>query len=796
MSRLHLLQAALVSVIVAPLGRAAAEPLLSFDVPSAPLSQALIDTAARAGVSLGLVAECHGHAPRMNGRSTVHAAIERLLAGSDCRAVWVGPRTVRIDRRPSAPPPLRPTVAASAASVDEVVVTAPKRGVSVFDLPGSATIVNAKQLAAVHAVDTRDLALLTPGMTVTDLGPGRDKVLLRGLSDGAFTGHTQTTVGIYWDGAPVTYNAPDPDLRLVDVQSVEVLRGPQGTLYGAGAIGGVLNIVPNKPDFDHLSGLVDVGGAATAHGAPDAETDGVLNLPLLGGRAAVRLVGYGEEDGGYTAEPLQHRQDANGVQRTGLRAALAVQAAPQWIVTLGNTYQDLYSNDTQYTTPGSASLVRDTRVSEPHDNDFEQVYLDVAGAGAWGNLRAVSSYVNHGFDSRYDASSALPEFGDSSGAAGAYDDDTLVRLASQEIDFRPATMGKLTLLVGAYGAYGLVSETARLAPIQGRSLYSEQRTDEMTDLALFGEATYAITDRLDATLGLRAFLASRRTLSRVDQGASEGDFAGSTTMRDVAPKMALHYRPVRHATLYVLASEGYRPGGFNTSGTADQTFSSEGGPQPNRRYQPDQLWNIEFGGRIDAFQGRLNLQTALYYDVWSQLQADQFASSGLPYVANVGDARVYGWEQEASVALTPRATLQLGALFTAPDLHNVDPSFAAGQSDFTLPGVARRSVNGQLTYQLPLSSGRRLQLSAAARYVGRSYLFFGPQGSASMGDYIEARAQALLTTRFADLSLYVENPADSRGNAFAFGNPFTLRAGAQTTPLTPRRLGFRISRSF
>ena len=161
----------------------------------------------------------------------VHTAIDLALAGSDCRAVWMDGQTARIERRPrplqvaAAKPPL---AAPPVADLAEVVVTASKRGLDVFDLPGSVSVVQVQALSAVRVRDTADLRLLASGMTVTNLGPGRDKVLLRGLSDGAFTGHTQSTVGLYWNQTPTTYNAPDPDLRLVDVQSVEVLRGPSG----------------------------------------------------------------------------------------------------------------------------------------------------------------------------------------------------------------------------------------------------------------------------------------------------------------------------------------------------------------------------------------------------------------------------------------------------------------------------------------------------------------------------------------------------------------------------------------
>ncbi|WP_158913427.1 TonB-dependent receptor [Caulobacter sp. S45] len=676
-------------------------------------------------------------------------------------------------------------------------MTAAKRDVAAFDLPGSVTQVDADRLSATDSLDIRDLRLLASGMTVTNLGPGRDKVLLRGLSDGAFTGHTQSTVGIYWEETPTTYNAPDPDLRLVDVQSVEVLRGPQGTLYGAGAIGGVVSIVPNKPAFDRASGSLSATGAATASGAPSAAGEGVFNTPLLDGKAAVRLVAYGEEDGGYIAEPLLGVTHSNGVQRVGVRGAFSFKPTPDWIVTLGNTYQDIYSADTQYTTGGADSLARDTQVREPHDNDFEQAYLDISGRGGWGDVRAVTSFIHHEFDSRYDATDALADFGGPAGAPAAYDDDTLIRLTSQELDYHPPAWGRLKLLMGAYGAYGDEHEQTRLGLTTGApALYTEDRTDRLVDLALFGEADYALSSRFDLTLGLRAFYAQRRTVSSVVEGGDRDPFSGSTSMHDVAPKLSLQYRIAPSAMAYILASEGYRASGFNTAGTIGQAFSPQGGQQPNRTYQPDTLWNYEIGAKVQAFDGRLDARTAVYYDIWRKLQADQFLPSGLAYVANVGDAQVYGWEWEVSVKPIKRLTLQLGALFTAPDLHEVDPTFAAGRSDFTLPGVPRRSINGQVGYDLPLGNEHTLSFDATAVYVGHSYLFFGPQRSATMGDYLDARISAAFKWPRWALTLFVENPANNRADTFAFGNPFSLAAAPQTTPLRPRTIGLTVKRDF
>ena len=772
---------------------------LAFALPPRPPGEAALTVGLRAGVSVGLSVSCHGPLVRLQGHYDAHTALDRVLAASDCRPVWVGAQTVRIERRPPPAAPKRNAALAlpspPPADLAEVVVTASKRGLGLEALPGSATVITAAALSGVYAQETSDLRLFASGLTVTNLGPGRDKVLLRGLSDGAFTGHTQSTVGLYWNGAPTTYNAPDPDLRLVDVQSVDVLRGPQGTLYGAGALGGVLDTVPNAPDPSHALGSLSVQGATTASGAPSAAAEGVLNTPLADGRAALRLVAYGETDGGWIDLPRLNVADANGVQETGFRAALRVEPAPAWSVTLGNTYQDIYSGDTQYTTNATEALQRDTLVREPHDNAFEQADVDVRGRGAWGEVRSLSAFTHHDFSSRYDASLALPDFGQAV-APAAYDDDTLIRLTSEELDYHAPGRGPLSLLLGGFGSYGDEAETSRLAPLGGTTLYTEDRTDRLVDLAAFGEASYALGPRLTLTAGLRLAYAERRTLSRVIQDGDAAPFKGRIAERQASPKLAADYavRPGVHT--YALVTRGYRIGGFNTAGPLTTSFAPTGGPEPTRTYAPDSLWNYELGLKLQAWRGRLEGRTALYYDIWRRLQADQFLPSGLSYVANVGTAHIGGWEWEASVHPIAPMTLELGALFTTPDLRKVDPSFPSGQSDFTLPGVARRSLDGRVAYSWALGDGRSFELNAAAVYVGHSYLFFGPQGSTIMGHYLDGRVQGVFHDGPWALALLVTNPANNRGNTFAFGDPFSLAAGAQRTPLRPRTYLLRLKRGF
>ncbi|WP_312406405.1 TonB-dependent receptor plug domain-containing protein, partial [Brevundimonas sp.] len=265
---------------------------LDLYVPRQPVDRALLDLALQARVSLGGgVAACTGTSPALRGRMTLDAALDRILAGSGCRylirpdgAVIISsaPRIASSPASPSSRPAPRPAPQPEAVQVSEVVVTAPRRPELIQRSSSAMTAVTGDRIGRSGVTGMQGLDSLVSGMTVTNLGPGRNKILLRGISDGVFTGLTQSTVGLYLDLTPITYSAPDPDLKLIDIDRVEVLRGPQGTLYGTGPIGGVVRIVTRRPEFGREDLAVALTRSHTHGGGTNTDYNIVANLPLAG----------------------------------------------------------------------------------------------------------------------------------------------------------------------------------------------------------------------------------------------------------------------------------------------------------------------------------------------------------------------------------------------------------------------------------------------------------------------------------------------------------------------------------
>jgi iron complex outermembrane receptor protein len=773
----------------------AAPARIGFKIPAKPRSEALIDLGVQARVTLGGASACPGRSPPLFGSMTLRQALAAVTAGAPCRFEILDNATVSIQPVRPAPRVAPAVTVEPALTLESVTITATKRPVALGTAAGGVSVIGAQRLQDTAAIDTTSISQQAAGFITTNLGAARNKIMLRGLSDGTFTGRTQQTVGTYLDNIRLTYNAPDPDLRLIDVERIEVLRGPQGVLYGGGSLSGVYRIVSRKPVLNERSGSVMVGGAATESGSPSGRLEGVVNLPLVKDRAAVRLTAYDDIDGGYVDDVNLRLSNVDRTTRTGGRAAMFLVLNPDWSVGLSGARQDLHATDSQYTTPNLGGQKRANQVRETHDNILEQAAVTISGRGDWGRFESSTGYVRHRFASRFDATAALNAEDAAAVDVGLFDESSKVRLLVEEAVLSSPDEGRLRWLVGLYGLASLEDSDgelrARTISNPSRLVYLEDRRDRRRELALYGEVSYDLGQGWSASLGWRGFSSAVRTTSKVEAPAPgqsrvmdrEARFTG------VSPKISLQHTLGEGGLVYLLTSEGYRSGGFNSGGLA--------APSALRAsFKPDHLRNYEIGASIRPLAGRMILRTALFHDVWTDIQTDQYLfPSGLSYTANVGDGRNTGLELEATVLATANLTLDANALFNRPRLTQLDPAFAsAAQSE--LPGVPDVSAGAMARYQRPLPRGRQLVLTAEFEYVGRSRLTFDRRFSPPMGGYVTGRLSAQLSTANWNLALAVANPADASSDTFAYGNPFSFGQVRQVTPLRPRTWSLDVTRAF
>ncbi|MDI1365974.1 MAG: TonB-dependent receptor, partial [bacterium] len=632
--------------------------------------------------------------------------------------------------------------------------------------------------------DAGDLATVVPSMTVTNLGTGRDKIMLRGLSDGPLTGRTQSMVGLYLDDSRLTYNAPDPDLLLIDMAQVEVLRGPQGALYGAGSLGGVLHLVTEQPNPGDFDGWVSASAAMTKGGAASSGLSGMVNLPLLQGRGAARLVAYREVQGGYIDDVGLGLKDVNRTIRTGARLSVRLDLGAQWILTGGIVGQAINAADTQYGLANEAPYTRRNQVREPHDNDFAEAHVGLRGEFGGVQARWTVSAVRHDIVSRYDATAAPPV--PLPPGPAAFDDDNQIQGLVTEGSLASPADARIQWLAGAFLARTRQDNALALSRLADgpTPAFAEARRDTLDEAALFGEATLPINGSLSATLGGRLF-ASRTRVSSLITTPTRGPvtFDGALSRSGFAPKVVLAYALSPAVLIYAQAAEGYRAGGFNTTGPPDQVFTTRGA-EPHRLYEGDELWSLEVGGKLSLLDGRAKLRAAMFQARWKNIQSDQLLPSGLPFTANIGDGRNVGLELEGAYR-AGRLRLTGSFLFNGPELENANPAFPA-RRDLSLAGVPGRAGGFTAHYDWPLGSDLNLEIDTRYAYVGHSSLTFDATTAPSMGSYATGRLALGLASDRWRLTVALDNPTETDGDTFAYGNPFSLRTTRQVTPPRPR----------
>ena len=780
-----------------------ASETVTLNVPRQRADEALLTLALQTRRSLGGdVRACRGTSPALHGVVPLRVALDRLLAGSGCAATVRADGAILVSHAhspaprprpaPPTPPVDAPVVEASETQLSDIIVTVERRPETPEEVTAALTAISDLQIDRGGISDMIGVASLTAGMTVTNLGSGRNKILLRGMSDGAFTGLTQSTVALYLNQIPITYSAPDPDLKLFDIDRIEVLRGPQGTLYGTGPIGGVIRTVTRRPDTEAFYGEVSLTHSLTRSGGLNTDYAAMANLPILEGRAAIRAVVYEEEFSGYINDVALNLPQVNEGGRRGGRLAFSARFAPEWTLGAGMVHQWINTEDTHYVIRGLGAFRRANLVREPHENAFDAYYATVEGQGDWGRIDASIGYVRHDFRSRFDASTALFRFG-SRQLIGAMDEDKDIELLTGELTMASPRDGRLRWLAGAYLSVSDTRTEASVSAIRPTPalLYIERRSDRLDEFAVFGEVTWDMTSRLSLTAGGRLYDAAHSVGSQVNQGAVRRLFTGSGRDAGVSPKLALAYRLDDDWNFYAQITQGHRTGGFNTAGPAGQQFVGAIG-MPAREYQADSLWNYEAGAKGFFWDHTLRARIAVFTTRWDNIQSDQYLPSGLAYAVNVGDGANKGLEIETTWKPIPNLEIRTNALFADPEITRPSTVFNS-RGDAGLPGVPSVSANLAASYHRPLWRDLELQADGSIAYVGSSRLTFDAARRSRMGDYTTARFSIGVAAASWSATAFVDNPFNTEANTFAFGDPFRLPEGLAMTPLRPRTIGLALN---
>jgi iron complex outermembrane recepter protein len=768
----------------------------SFDIPAQRLDTALIELGKQAGISVGAVDGRIGVArsQSVRGSKTIKSALKTMLRNTGFDYQIVDAVTVRIVRaplppvrqgaappRPSPPPrqtPPPPRLSQAEPEPDapaDIVVTGTKQGQALDSYAGTAHILDVGSLGMDSFEGTRALIDRLPTISGTNLGPGRNKLFIRGVSDSSFTGPTQATVGLYLGDLRLTYNAPDPDLRFYDIEQIEVIEGPQGTLYGAGSLGGIVRIIPKPPSSDNIHASA-IAGVSSIHGGSTGN-DGALslNLPLAHDVLAIRVLGYHQIEGGYIDDPGQNLRDVNSAKIGGWRAALRVTPGDDWTVDVGLIAQNINTRDSQYSERGLPKLSRAARIRQPFDNNIAARYITIMKH--WDNvdLVAVSSRVRHDLTSTFDATSPLDPDN-----VLVFDEDEEVRMTNHEVRLSGRMGQEGTWVFGINQVRNKDTVIRGMGPVDAVEEFARLR-NETIERAIFGEATRHVVGDFSATLGARVV---RATTAGEVIGVTIDEAEPVRHATRFLPTAALTWKPRADLLAYLRYQSGFRGGGIAVSGPNGDIA---------KRFVPDKIQAVELGVRHGSAADRLSGSATLFYTDWRDIQADLLKPDGLPYTDNIGRGRIFGIEVNASWKPIAGVTFDLGMFANNSKLINHAPGFlAVGRR--SLPNIAGFGARGSISYVRRVSVATDFKADANFRYVGRSRLGAVPPLIFEQGNFTEIGLSAALITERWRLTLEATNLFNINGNSFAYGNPFFVAQGHQITPLRPRtvRLGAQI----
>jgi iron complex outermembrane receptor protein len=659
--------------------------------------------------------------------------------------------------------------------LEEIVVTAEKRESTVQKTPISMTAITEAELQARGLSDFRSIAQETPGVSMKTSGPGQTEFEMRGLTA---TGGFSPTVGFYVDDAPLTAPAQaaqgkvviDPDLY--DVNRVEVLRGPQGTLYGAGSMGGTIKLVTNQPQLNTVAMSAQSTDSGTDGGRFNYGGSAMLNLPLGQDVAAVRFVGTYKYTSGYidrivadpfplptnggltrgdvSAAPVQARySDVNWEKLQGGRVTLLLKIGDNLTVTPGLMYQkiSLGGASTVDDPPGNVyAHYQPFDIAEPLEDNFSIYTLNVKYHFDWADLTSATAKWNRHDEQTQDISETMqalfgfPSYTIAGGGigAGAQEETDFTDQISEEIRLASNATGRFEWLGGFFFSRFNSNTTSQsnypgLENFFGTTdLISVGEPIEITQRALFGEASYKFTEALKGTLGLRyyRYASTEETINSGLASLAGGPGTvlefGSANNKGLNPKVNLAYTVSDDVLLYTTAAKGFRPGGPNSpvplSGpvqclTGPGNLQSLGLASAPNQYNPDNVWSYEIGEKARALGNRFQINSALYYESWTDVQQLVDPSCGFGFTSNAGSASIYGSEIEIAANLSSAwsVTQNLGLTHATFD-HTVQATNTVkGQKLLDVPDV---TANTAVIFSMPVSDTYNFTARGTYSYVG------------------------------------------------------------------------------
>jgi outer membrane receptor protein involved in Fe transport len=684
----------------------------------------------------------------------------------------------------------RGAAAADQDQLQEIIVTATKREERIQDIPISVTAFTGQQLSAMGADNFVDYAREVPSLTFAERGNGRNDIAIRGLS--VING--VPTVGYYLDGISTELNFQSPDPKLYDIQRIEILKGPQGTLYGAGAVGGLIKIITNPADPSGFDANADVDYFRIKHADGSYGVNAMVNIPLVADALALRVVALTRENSGWIDAPLLHKDGANWEDDKGLRTSLRWIASDDFEATMRWYYQQYRIGMESFETPSQAMAAgysgEDVSVvSVPSLSTYEasQLSLDLRWDLKFAVLESVSGYNRTSIHDNPDGLTFENGSLNPYSPATQYSFPLFHPYKTYSSELRLVSSGDTRWLytAGLYYKKTDLDETADLSAFGETILFDT--SDRQT--AVFGELGYKITDSWTLTAGAR-YLWETLSASTVTNVVGVGSqFSGNGGNENAfSPKLALQYAFDKDLMYYASISKGIRSGGVNVDLVPNPAYRAT--------YKSDSAWNYEIGVKSLWNEHRTQLDASVFYIKWSDLQIDGIPSNpALGFVTNAGDATSKGVEAEFEQLVAHGLKVTLGGSYIDA---KIDEAFQDAPAGSRMPNVPRYTLNAGIAQEFPLPASLKGSVRADFSYRDGSYdnlpnIPLSQPESNYAGGYGLVDLRATVQAAHWNASLYADNIANRTGSSFT--NYDT--AGLDQLYMTrPRTIGVELGVNF
>ncbi|MDH4126820.1 MAG: TonB-dependent receptor [Gammaproteobacteria bacterium] len=674
---------------------------------------------------------------------------------------------------------------ASSNALEEIIVTARKRDENIQDIPQSIQAFSQADMnkSGIRGLD--DIAKFVPSLTVVGSTAGLNKIVFRGLADSVRPFIADSSAAIYLDEQPLTTGAQSPEIRPIDLERVETLSGPQGTLYGASSQSGTVRYIVAKPDPSAFAANVGVGVHSIDQGDIGWDVDAMVNIPLVENKVAIRLVGFAAEDAGFIDNVLGVtpyagtkdnadlvKEDFNSADWTGARASLKWLMNDEWSTTVIYNYTDSTINGYNDFDPTIGDLKTTKFHEESWEDNWHNIQLTLEGDLGFAQLTSSLAYFERDTAYVFDGTSGVAYYHYVFGFYGrgtcgsaiqyayynTYDFATACELngSGYDIDdgdptgfWRNDQTDKRTTfetrLTGSTSRWdwtlGFFYQKAEQLWVYGTHIDGYENTEsfaaynaiyggleptdirwnsseanDRTDIAVFGEGTYSLSEQWKLLLGARWYDTEiDRTYTLRVPSTAPADIATPSGSDDgVLPKVGLQYFFADDAMAYVLYSEGFRTGGINRArGNIDRLALPV-------QYDSDLLKNVEVGLKSRWLDGSLQMNVIGYHQVWKDMQLELTDPSYTldppePFqtvIANVGDAIVDGVDVE--LTFVPADRWELGLVSTYLFKAEIDQDIVVLFDETAPDDPDNRALDIPAGTRLPLTAD--LNIAAYAEY--------------------------------------------------------------------------------